>query len=161
MRIAVRIVAGLAILCSPVGVAVLSSDSNGEGVSLVGLAGIGFILMGVVAAVGSTMLGLVASALGRQFAWLGTLLFVALLPFIGIPVVIALAGQVSGQFNPVTGPQPRTAFDLFIVGLPGTAFDLFIVWGPVLVGFVAFIYSFRLRDPAAVVAAPTATAPRK
>ena len=148
MRVALRIVSGLTILCIPVGIAfVFATAFTGGDVSLLILPGFGFIALGLLSAVITAILGIVASTMRRQFAWLVAIIVVSLIPLIGVPVVETLAGD---QVNPNVSNV-----------LAGTVFPALLLGGSILVALVVIIYSFRLRDPAAVGAPTTATAPRR
>jgi hypothetical protein len=144
MRVALRIVSGLTILCIPIGIGfVLATANTGGDVSPLILPGFGFIALGILLAITTALLGIVASAMGRQFAWLVAMI-VALLPIIGVPVVNTLAGQV----------DPATASTL-----ANTVSNALLLGGPILIALVGFIYSFRMRNAAVVGMPPQATAP--
>jgi hypothetical protein len=130
-----RIVSALTILCIPVGLAFIgASGSTGGDVSPFLLPAFGFIGLGLLGALATAILGIVASAMGRQFAWLIAIIVAALIPLLGVPVLNVLTGYV--DYN--TANMLVNAYNTLLVG------------GPVLVGLVVFIYSFLMRVPVAV-----------
>lgn len=132
MRIAMRVIAGLTLLCIVLGLICLYvSGSTGGDISPFQFYGVGLIALGLLCAAITTVLGIIASAMGRQFAWLVAIIIVAFLPLIGIPVVEILA---AGQVDPAMANL-----------LTGTVFGALILGGPALVALVVVIYSFRLR----------------
>jgi hypothetical protein len=135
MRVTLRIVSGLTLLCIPAGIAlILANGVTGGDVSPLLLPGFACILLGVLTALTTALLGIVASAMRRQVGWLIVVIVVLLIPIIGIPVVETLAGQV----------DPSTASVL-----AGTAFPAFLLGGPIVLALVVLVYSFFLGDPVA------------
>ena len=144
MRLALRIVAGLTALCIILGLASIgATGSTGGAVSPFNLLGFGLIALGVLLAIATAILGIVASAMERQFGWLAAIIVSALIPLIGVPVLNLLTGYV----------DYATANALVNV------YNGLLLGGPILVALVVFIYSFRLHTPAVVGAPPLATPP--
>jgi hypothetical protein len=148
MRLALRIVAGLTFLCIPVGLAfILATAGTGGDVSPLFLPGFGFIALGLLGAVATDILALVASAMARQFAWLIATIVAALIPLIGVPLLNVLTGYVD-----------NTTANALV-----NAYNALLLAGPVLIALVVFIHSFLLRDvrnPATVGAPPPANTSR-
>ncbi|HKV85247.1 MAG TPA: hypothetical protein VJN88_11875 [Ktedonobacterales bacterium] len=134
MRVTLRIFSALTILCMPIGVAfVIATGQTGGDMSPLILPGFGFIALGILCALATAIIGIVTSATQRQFAWLLAVIVATLIPLVGIPVVGMLSGQVS--------QDTRNA-------LASTWAPALALGGPILVGLVVFIYSFRVRDSA-------------
>jgi hypothetical protein len=129
MQVALRVVSGVTILCIVLGLACVEATTviDGDTVLLI-VPGVAFVAFGVVFAFTTAILGVIASAMERQFAWQVAIIVVALIPLIGVPVAETLADQV----------DPNSL----------------ILGGPILVALVVVAYSFRIRDPAAVGTPP-------
>lgn len=151
MRMALRIISGLTILCIVAGPVLLSATNTSGGDSeLPSLPLIGFFVLGSWLTLTTAVLGIIATAMRRQFAWLVAIIVVSILPLAGIAVVIPVAATLARQADPST-----SAF------LTNTVFPALILADPLLVGLVTLIYSFFMRDPAPVASVPYATVPRR
>lgn len=145
MRVTLRTVSVLTVLCILAGIVLLDlTGSTGGDISPFNFYGLGMIALGVLLAFPTAILGIIASAQGRQYVWLIAMIVVVLIPLIGVPTVEELAGQVD---------QNTANF------LTGTVFGALILGGPILLALVIFVYSFFIREPAAVAMPPRTTAP--
>jgi hypothetical protein len=159
MRLALRITAVVSILLSALALYLLYgtgglSDTDPR-VALALLGGLVGVLMGLV----TFILGVIAAASRRQFGWLIGLIVI---------VVVAIGSQFVGGFlaqaieGPLTsnpacqGPLQATpqcqpsATQESLLNVPMAL----ALGAPLLIGVVALIYSFRLREARVPVSAP-------
>ena len=156
MRIALRILAIVSIALIAVGLAILyGSGGLGDtdprfGVSLLAI-GVG-ILIGFAPIIA----GLIATAMRRQFAWMGGLVLSAVITSVG-PIVATIVGQslsspeCQNAAPTATQCQP-TATQTFLLNLP----QLLALTGVILANLISLVYSFRMSR--ALVAVPVAQA---
>lgn len=133
MRVAMRIVAVLTVICIPAGVAlILANAGTGGDMSPLLLPGFGLVALGMVLALTTALLGILASVIVRQWGWLLALLLVAGIPLLGLAVIEVVAGQVDPQTGSV---------------LTNTVANVLLLGAPLLLALVVFVYSFRMRRP--------------
>lgn len=130
MRLTLRVLSVLTLLCIIGGVAlILANGSTGGDMSPLILPGFGLLGLGALLTLVDAILGIVATAMRHQPGWLIAAIVAALFPLIGWLVT----GLLAGVF-------PTVANDIENIGLPGS-----FLGGPVLVALVTFLYSFRMR----------------
>lgn len=144
MRTTMRVLAVLVVLCLLGGVGlILANGSTGGDMSPLILPGFALLGVGVLCALGSALLGIIATVMYHQRGWLVAVIVAALFPLIGW-IAISL----------LTWIFPYATNQIENVGIPGSALG-----GPLLLAVIVFVYSFRMRDPAAVAPLPRRTAP--
>lgn len=170
MRIALRLLSVLTLVCIVAGFVLLSVANNtGADTSPYFLYSLLTIVLGFLCTIVTVILGIVATALNRQFGWLVVILAAGLLPLAGTAGLSFLISALTPQSPPsqyippeckvgpgtpvptgcppvpTSAPGPSQLTDFANVAQPW-----FAVGGPILVAVLVFVYSFRMRDPARV-----------
>lgn len=161
MRIALRILAIVSIALIAVGLAVLyGSGGLGDtdprfGASLLAIG------VGILVGFAPFIAGLIATAMRRQFAWMGGLVLSAVITSVGPIVATIVLGYtvVQSLSSPEcqnaapTAPQCQpTGMQTFLLNLP----QLIALTGVMLANLISLVYSFRMSR--ALVASPVAQA---
>jgi hypothetical protein len=161
MHIVLRVFAALTICCIAAGIGLLYA-SNGTGGDTSPYFGYGLLVVAVafVLALTTGILGLIATAMHRQFGWFVAVLAAGLIPFGGAIVLgivtPLLAPAQQGTLPAGCKPPPGTPVPAGCQTPPPSpgAFVDFLnavdpvlyIAAPILVTLVVFIYSFRMRD---------------
>jgi hypothetical protein len=157
MRVAVRILTVVSIIVSATAVGLFYwttqanlPDIDVRGYLFILAGGIGFLV-----GLSTFIVGLVATAQRRQIAWLIGLIAAWLLTIVGTVMADILLQyyqpalpsvcQIGGPTPPPASECQFMGMQLILANLPTWVF----LAGPLLVGVVGLIYSFRMRDPVA------------
>jgi hypothetical protein len=169
MRIVLQVFPALTICCAATGIG-LEYAANGTGGDTSPYFGYGLLVIALafLLAVATAIIGIVATAMHRQFGWMVIVLAAGLVPFGGaivLGLITPLLVPQQQQTLPVgckpppgtpvpagcqTGPPSPSGFVDFVNAVD----PLLYVAAPILVALVVFTYSFRMHDVQTPVGVP-------